>query len=102
MTNDQYFDFRLQDFITQREGMIAENMQRQHINTGMAYTGDSFFKLAQEIRDFMSKDFRTTLQHIKMNSMLDYLITKAMNKFPEGYEIPKEEMLDWLEGEKAL
>jgi hypothetical protein len=51
--NDETFElFRLQEFITRREGMIAENQQRIHRGESLAYTEDSFLILVSEMRDF--------------------------------------------------
>jgi hypothetical protein len=53
MEEKQFNEFRLQEMITRREGMIAENKQREHLGQSMAYTDDNFQLLADEIRTFM-------------------------------------------------
>jgi hypothetical protein len=40
----------LQALICEREGMIAENMQRQAIGASMAFTYDNFMILAEHMR----------------------------------------------------
>ena len=40
----------LEALITEREGMIAENLQRQYLGNAMAYTEDNFLILADKIR----------------------------------------------------
>ncbi len=44
-------DIRLQMemLITEREGMIAENMQRDHLEQSMAFTEDSFAILTSQL-----------------------------------------------------
>jgi len=42
---------RIEALITDREGMIAENKQREAENKSMAYTEDSFHSLANEMRE---------------------------------------------------
>jgi hypothetical protein len=51
----QWNEFRLQDFITQREGMIAENLDRYQRGFAVAYKEAEFAKLADEIRAFAAK-----------------------------------------------
>jgi predicted amidohydrolase YtcJ len=51
----------LQALITIREGMIAENKQREHLGQSMAYNDDAFFKLAEEIEAAQQKMHRTGL-----------------------------------------
>lgn len=48
-------EIELQALITEREGMIAENMNRQYMNQGMAYTDISFNQLAEKIRKLKTK-----------------------------------------------
>jgi len=43
----------LEALITEREGMLAENTFRLSLGQGMAYTFDSFYDLAQQIRKLM-------------------------------------------------
>jgi hypothetical protein len=53
MNNDDlYAHFRLEEFKTRREGMIAENAQRLYLGQCPAYTEDCFNVLADEIRGF--------------------------------------------------
>ena len=52
MDNDE---IELQALITEREGMIAENMNRQYMNQSMAYTDISFNRLAERIRELKTK-----------------------------------------------
>jgi hypothetical protein len=52
MEDKQYNEFRLQELITRREGMIAENQGRIHDGNQVAYQEDSFAVLADEIRRF--------------------------------------------------
>jgi hypothetical protein len=47
--------FRLEEMITRREGMIAENKQREYLGQSMAYTEDNFSILADEIRQFAER-----------------------------------------------
>lgn len=42
---------KLERFITQREGMIAENKFREHRNEAMAYGDSAFDKLGAEIQE---------------------------------------------------
>jgi len=42
-------DIKLQVLVTEREGMIAENMQRHFLDQSMAYSGDNFDNLARRI-----------------------------------------------------
>jgi len=46
----------LQALLTEREGMVAENMQRLHIGQSMAYNEDSFQILAEKIRALKGND----------------------------------------------
>ena len=41
---------KLEKFITQREGMIAENKIRQHNNLALAYGDSAFDKIRAEIQ----------------------------------------------------
>jgi len=52
MNSEQNNAFRLQELITRREGMIAENMQREVLGQSMAYVEDDFSILADEIRNY--------------------------------------------------
>ena len=40
---------KLEALITEREGMVAENQQRQAVGASMAYTEDAFVNLARRI-----------------------------------------------------
>ena len=40
---------RVEALITEREGMIAENKQREHLQQSMAFHEDSFMQVAQKI-----------------------------------------------------
>jgi len=40
----------LEALITEREGMIAMNMQREHLGQSMAYEGNAFVFLADKLR----------------------------------------------------
>jgi hypothetical protein len=55
MNSELYARFRLEELITQREGMIAENKQREAIGNSMAYSEDSFLILAAQIRELADK-----------------------------------------------
>jgi hypothetical protein len=44
-------DIELQALIAEREGMIAENKQREYLGQAMAYVEDSFLILADKIRN---------------------------------------------------
>lgn len=52
MDPNTYDLFRLQELITRREGMIAENKERERIHREMDYTEEDFNLLADEIRAF--------------------------------------------------
>jgi len=43
-------EFELQALITEREGMIAENMQRESCGQSMAYGYEHFYDVARQIR----------------------------------------------------
>jgi hypothetical protein len=45
----------LEALITEREGMIAKNTQREHLGYSMAYWEDSFAILASKIRELEEK-----------------------------------------------
>jgi len=49
-------EIELQALITEREGMVAENMQRLHIGQSMAYNEDSFLVLAEKMRTLKGND----------------------------------------------
>jgi hypothetical protein len=51
MEAELYSRCRLEELITQREGMVAENKQREHLGQSLAYTEDSFLILADAIRN---------------------------------------------------
>ena len=60
MDKYQLIDIRLQmeELICEREGMIAENMQRYHLEQAMAYHGDDFQVLAgrfTQLRELLRK-----------------------------------------------
>ena len=41
---------KLEELISEREGMIAENYQRHHLEQSMAYVEDSFLLNAEQIK----------------------------------------------------
>ena len=43
------FRCRLEELMTQREGMVAENSRRQFLGQGTAYDDESFQELGQQI-----------------------------------------------------
>ena len=43
-------EIELQALVTEREGMIAENMQRAYLQQAIAYTADDFYLLAGQMR----------------------------------------------------
>ena len=43
-------EIELQALITEREGMVAENMQREHHGESMAFGKEAFNVLAEQIR----------------------------------------------------
>jgi len=45
----------LESLITEREGMIAENMQRESAGHSMAYTDSEFTKLSGEIYELLDE-----------------------------------------------
>lgn len=50
MVNVTDVEIELQALITEREGMIAENQQREHLGNSMAYDDDSFLTIANKMR----------------------------------------------------
>jgi hypothetical protein len=52
MTDDTYNQFRLEEYKTRREGMVAENAQRLYLGQSPAFMEDCFNALADEIRNF--------------------------------------------------
>lgn len=46
----------LQKLITEREGMIAENKQREHLGQSMAYWEDSFMQQADKFDKLIFKE----------------------------------------------
>lgn len=56
MSEDTYNLFRLQELITCREGMIAENKQREHLGQSLAYNSGDFARLAMEIRQYAEEN----------------------------------------------
>lgn len=42
---------RIQALVTEREAMIAENMQRQQLGNSMAYTEDEFMDVANRLTE---------------------------------------------------
>ena len=55
MDSNDYVRFRLEELITRREAMIAENKQREHLGQSMAYVEKQFNELADEMRQFAEK-----------------------------------------------
>jgi hypothetical protein len=53
MMDERYAE--LQALICEREGMIAENVQRKHLGQSMAYQEDSFLIIAEKIRTLYDK-----------------------------------------------
>jgi hypothetical protein len=50
ITHDLFLRVKLEELITRREGMIADNRSRTHKGLSPAYTEDAFDRLAKEIR----------------------------------------------------
>lgn len=44
------FECELEERITEREGMIAENLQRSYLGQSLAYSDDEFFILQGKIK----------------------------------------------------
>jgi hypothetical protein len=55
MTDYQFNQFSLEAFITEREGMIAENASRERRGEAPAYSGDDFMVLANRIMKFRNE-----------------------------------------------
>jgi hypothetical protein len=55
-----WVEIELQALITEREGMVAENAQRQRLGESMAYQEDSFLVLAEQIRNLAKQDTQST------------------------------------------
>ena len=55
MTDEMFLQFTLQAFITRREAMLAENAQRAHRGESLAYSGDDFLALENEILRFRAE-----------------------------------------------
>jgi hypothetical protein len=51
MTEQQaiLFRTRLESLVTERDGMIAENQQRERLDQSMAYSAEHFFELCDRI-----------------------------------------------------
>lgn len=45
------WQIELEALKTEREAMIADNLERQRLGSALAYHGDSFMILAERIRD---------------------------------------------------
>lgn len=70
--NDQIIE--LQALISEREGMISENLQRQIQNQSLAYTDEAFRENAKQIRALENKNsleiancFRKSIDEINMS-----------------------------------
>lgn len=53
----QLFEFKceLQERITEREGMMAENQQRSYLGQSLAYSDDEFFILQSKMKAIRSR-----------------------------------------------
>ncbi len=49
------FRLEMEEAITEREGMIAENLQRVYIGQSMAYVEDSFLLLQNKIQSIRER-----------------------------------------------
>ena len=58
----------LHSLITKREGMIADNLQRQHTGESMAWSGEEFRYLADEI---WKLHYETILERIERLKEID-------------------------------
>lgn len=45
-----FYRARIESLVTEREGMIAENKQREHRGESMAYPEQEFMRIAHELR----------------------------------------------------
>ena len=46
---------KLEAFITEREGMLAENAHRLNCGNSIAYSNEAFFELAERIRKLVKE-----------------------------------------------
>lgn len=53
MDEDLKRRIELEALISEREGMVAENLARSMLGERMAYFNDDFFRNAQEIRELI-------------------------------------------------
>jgi len=64
MTKDLEIQIKLQQIITRREGMIAENKQREGMNNSMAYSESFFTALEIEMESLLEKDEESLSQKL--------------------------------------
>jgi hypothetical protein len=55
MNDDTFLKIRIEELVTRREGMIAENKFREYLSQSPAYTEDSFAILADEMRQLIER-----------------------------------------------
>jgi hypothetical protein len=55
MEDDTFKRIRLEELVTRREGMIAENKFREYLGQCPAYAEDSFAILADEMRQLAER-----------------------------------------------
>jgi hypothetical protein len=55
MEDDTFKRIRLEELVTRREGMIAENKFREYLGQSPAYVEDSFAILADEMRQLAER-----------------------------------------------